>query len=155
LFWAALAVGLAWAFRSVFLYGRRRGAPATLLAVAGLDVLCGLGNGLLGGAHLTAVVRRALLGQGFGGAADFTYDFKFYSVVLLGLLIAVPGVVCLVQARGLTRGEPQARKRALWLSGWLLAISGPLIPLQGFAILLSGLSLVNLIGLAASRKLFH
>ncbi|MCZ6753400.1 MAG: hypothetical protein O7E51_16430, partial [Acidobacteria bacterium] len=58
LFFSALAVGLLWVFRFVFLYGRRRQAPAALLVVAGADVFCGLGNALLGGAHLFGVIAR-------------------------------------------------------------------------------------------------
>lgn len=154
LFFSALAVGLLWVFRFVFLYGRRRQAPVALLVVAGADVFCGLGNALLGGAHLFGVIARALASRNSLGASAFTYDFRFYSLVLLGLLIAVPGFLCLVHARGLTRGDASARQDALWLTVWLLALNGPLIPLQGFAVLLSGLALLNLTALAVSRRRF-
>ncbi len=155
LFFSALAAGVLWASYFVFFYGRRLQAPAALLVVAWADVFCGLGNALLGGAHLFGVITRALGAKSFSEASVFTYDFRFYSLVLLGLLIAVPGFLCLVYAQGLTRGDASARKNTLWLSAWLLAINGPLIPLQGFAVLLSGLALLNLIALAVSRRRFR
>jgi hypothetical protein len=38
--------------------------------------------------NLIAVISRAVSGRGLGGTAAFAYDFRFYSLVLLGVLIA-------------------------------------------------------------------
>lgn len=88
-FYAALTAGLLWAFVVVFLEARRRRAPWGLIGVAGLTAVCGLGVGLLGGAHLVGVIMGAV-----ARGEAFDYDFRFYSLVLLGALIFLPGFVC-------------------------------------------------------------
>jgi hypothetical protein len=136
-------------------YARRRHAPVSLVAVGTIDFFCGLITFALAVLHLGAVVGRALLGRGFGGAASFAYDFRFYSLVLVGLLIAVPGFLCVLSAWGLSRGETSAWRRAVYSSGFLLMINVPLIPIQGFAIGLTGFALLNLIVLWVSQKRFR
>jgi hypothetical protein len=135
-----------------FAFARRRGTVSSLSLAAALDVLCGLENVLLGSAHLAAVIGRALAGKGTRGAPTFHYDFSFYSLVLLGALLAAAGVICLTAVKGLTRGDPPAWRRAFGASVFLLAINAPLAPIQGSAYLLGGLALANLAGLAASRR---
>ncbi len=140
----------------LFLFGaRRRGAPAALVTVGAIDLFCGLITFTLVAIHLSAVIGRAFSGKGLGGAPAFTYNFRFYSLVLVGLLIAVPAFLCASCARGLTRGDASAWKSALRSSVLLLAVNGPLMPIQGFAIGLTGLALVNLTALAASRERFR
>ena len=150
LFWFGLAIGVVWIFWLVFVYGRRRQASATLLIVSAFDAACGLANFLLGTAHLTGVIRRAL-GR---SAAAFTYDFRFYALILLGFSIAVLGLVCLSLAMGLTRRKRSSWKAAVWSSIWLVIINGPLVPIQGFAILLGSVSLLNVLALAVTRRRF-
>jgi hypothetical protein len=113
---------------------------------------CGLSNLLLGSGHLAGVIRRALEGKGFGGAPEFHYGFPFYAVVLLGVVLAGPGLGCLWQTRGLWQGENAARKSALRWSLLLLVLNAPLIPLQDFAVLLSIISGVNVIVLSLVRN---
>lgn len=151
--WAMVAVALVWAFRHVIVYGRRQHAPTALLVVAGLDALCGLANGLLLSAHLAAVLGRAVQGRGFFGVPTFSYDFTFKALVLVGLAIALPGFLCLAQARGLTRGEQSAWSNARWWSLWLLGINA--FFWRAFAPLLALLALINLISLVATRNRFH
>ncbi len=127
---------------------------ALRLTAVGANTACGLSNFLLGTAHLHGVAMRALEGTGFGGAPAFQYAFPFYSVVLLGVLIAGPGLACLWQTRRLWRGEAAARRVALRWTGVLLCINVPLIPLQDFAILLTVTSALNLIALILARKVF-
>jgi hypothetical protein len=124
-----------------------------LLVVGAVDALCGLSNFLLGSAHFFAVLGRGLRGTGLHAAAQaFIYDFRFYSLAMLGLLLIVPGVLCLRSARGLTRGEAIAWKNAFWASVVLVVVNGPLIPIQRFAILLGGFAVLNLVVLATSRQ---
>jgi len=148
-----VVVALFWAFQHVVLYGRRQHAPTPLLVVAGLDALCGLANGLLLSVHLAAVLGRAMQGRGFFGAPTFSYDFTFKSLVLVGVAIAVPGFLCLAQARGLTRGARAAWSNAFWLSLWLLGIN--VFFWRAAAPLLALLALLNLIGLVAIRHRFR
>lgn len=128
--------------------------PAPVLIAVITNTLCGLSNFLLGGAHLVAVLQRALEGKGFAGAPAFEYGFAFYSVVLLGLLLAGPGLACIWQTRRLWRGEPSARHAILRWSAVLLAINAPLIPMQDFAIVLTATSALNFITLFTARKWF-
>jgi len=155
LFFLALTAGLLWAFCHLLLYGWRRRAPIPLLLLTAVNVVCGLANLLLGGAHLVAVLRRALAGQGFGGAEVFAYDFRFYSLLLVGLLILLPGFLCLRHARGLTQGEASAYRQARRATLWLLAVNLPLIPIQGFAVLLSAFAGANLLALLLSFRLYR
>jgi hypothetical protein len=145
-------VGLGWIFWLTLIDGRRKHVPGTLLVVSGLNAICGLASSLLGGAHFFAVMGRALRGAGLQGAPDFSYNFRFYSLVMLGILLAVPGILCLRSASGLTKGEPAAWKNALWSSIVLMVVNGPLIPIQRFAILLGGLALLNAVVLVTSRQ---
>jgi lysylphosphatidylglycerol synthetase-like protein (DUF2156 family) len=98
------------------------------------------------------VIGRALSGKGVEGASSFVYNFRFYSLVFVGVVIVVAGFYCLIAARGLTRADPLARRRALRASLVILAVNAPLAPIQGFAYGLSILALFNLIGLATSRR---
>jgi hypothetical protein len=137
----------------VFIAARRH-APTLLALVAALDTLCGSESVLLAGAHLTSIIGRALAGRG-SGDAPFVYNFRFYSLVLTGFVIVVPGFLCLLSVRGLIRGEEAARRTALWASVALLAVNVPLTPIQGFAYALAAVALVNLAGLAFLRGRFR
>ncbi len=137
----------------VFFAGRRH-APTALALVAGLDTLCGSENVLLAGAHLTAVIGRALAGKGSGNA-PFLYNFRFYSLVFVGLVIVIPGILCLISVKGLIKGHLSAWRRALWASLALLAVNVPLAPIQGFAYALAAVALVNLVALRVSRRRFR
>jgi hypothetical protein len=99
---AALVVLLAAIGAAVWLVAdaRRRRAPAP--RVGGIDLFCGLLTLGLMALHLAAVVGRAISGKGFGGQAYFAYDFRFYSLLLLGVVIIIPGLVFVMHARRLT-----------------------------------------------------
>src|SRR5437867_3594111 len=113
---AAGLIGIGWIFWLTLIDGRRRQTPVMLLVVGAVDALCGLSNFLLGSAHFFAVLGRGLRGKGLHAAQAFIYDFRFYSLAMLVLLLIVPGVLCLRSARGLTRGEAIAWKNAFWAS---------------------------------------
>jgi hypothetical protein len=145
-------VGLGWILWLTLIDARRRRLPVAVLLAAGMDAACGLASFLLGGAHLLSVVGRALRGTMLEGTGDFTYDFRFYSLVMLGLLLVVPGILCLWSASRLAKAQPVARKIGFWASLVLVVVNGPLIPIQKFAILLGGLALLNLVVLAGSHQ---
>ncbi len=138
----------------VIRYGRRSGALAASMVAASLNVVCAVGHVGLGGGHLSGVLAKALRGGGFDGAGAFKYDFHFYSLILLGLALSVPGLLCLLQVRALTRGEAHAWKITVGLALALLTVNGLLIPASaGFSVLLASLAGGNLLGLAAARRL--
>ncbi len=72
---------------------------------------------MLFGVHLGAILTLILRGDAFA------YDFRFYSLVLVGVVAIIPAI------SGLLPGRSRVRAAAL-----LLAINVPLIPLQDFAI---------------------
>ncbi len=131
---------------------RRRRCLAALSAVGTISFFNGVLIAALGAGHLIAVVSRAFSGEGSGPGGTFAYDFRFYALVLLGMLLIAGGVACLSPAGGLTRGEPHAWRATLWATVALLAINVPLIPVQGLA--LSPFVFVNLVALMVTRRRF-
>ncbi len=134
---------------------RRRLCLAALTAVGTISFFNGVLIAALGAGHLIAVVSRAFSGEGSAPGDTFAFDFRFYALVQLGMLLIAGGVACFSQVRGLMRGEPRAWKATLWATVALLAINAPLIPIQGFAPGFSLLAFLNLTALAATRKHFH
>jgi hypothetical protein len=134
---------------------RRRQAREGLAAVGAIDLFCGLVILVLMALHLAAVIGRAVSGQGFGGELRFAYDFRFYSMLLLGVVIIVPGLVFVMAARRLTEGDAGAWTRALWACGVLLLINIPLVQIQAFALDPALLATINLVSLLACRKQFR
>ncbi len=128
---------------------RRRGCGAALTAVGTISFFGGTIIATLGSAHLIAVTS-----SGVTRGSAFVYDFRFYALVHLGVLLIAGGVACLTSGNRLTRGEPRAWKTTLWVTVALLAINVPLIPIQWFAQLFSALAFVNLVALVVTRKRF-
>src|SRR6185503_13637256 len=94
---------------------RHRRAPAP--RAGAIDLCCGLLTLGFMALHLAAVVGHIFTGKGFGREARFAYDFRFFWLLLLGVVISIPGFVFVMQARRLTDGDVTAWKRALWASG--------------------------------------
>ena len=113
---------------------QRRLAPARFVTAGATTFLCGLLSTGFISIHLVSVIGRAAEGKGFGGEAAFAYDFRFYSLILLGVVVFVPAVICVMNARKLTTGDPDAWYRVLVASGMLALINLPLMPIQPNAI---------------------
>jgi hypothetical protein len=125
---------------------RERGAVA-LVAVGAVTFFCGALIASLGSAHTIAVIGRALRGP------SFVYNFRLYSLVLLGACQMGGGLRCLSTSWRVTRGDARAWKSALAATMLLLIVNVPLIPIQGFAgatSLIAGVTLITLI--AAGRR---
>ena len=143
---------------------RRRRRVDALTAIGTISFFGGTIIAALGALHLIAVADRALRGTlgtpAFGpppilqNGDPFVYDFRFYALVHLGVLLIAGGVACFILAHRLMRAEPRAWKTTLWVTAALLAINLPLIPIQGFAQLFSALAFVNLVALVVTRKRF-
>jgi hypothetical protein len=114
--------GVVW-MSSVILAARQRQACAKLLFLAVIDGICGLTNLVLGAGHLTAVVVRALTVE-----AAHSYDFRRYSLVMVGFLTCAGGLICLLNVGGLLKRSNCAWKNALWASALLVTVNAPLIP---------------------------
>jgi hypothetical protein len=130
---------------------RLRRAPLIRLLLTAYGYFAGALIGALGVAHLVAVLGASL---DRAGRHQFVYSFRFYSLVLLGVLLIVTGLMAATQAAHLARGH-----RATWrasLSVWtvILAINLPLVPLQGFAVGFSVLAVLELLFLGGMRRHF-
>lgn len=134
---------------------RRRRIPLALVAVAAIDLFCGAVIVPLGTAHLVAVVGRALAGKGSGPGGTFVYNFRFYSLMLVGVMLVAAGAACLTSVRRLMRGDAAGHRLALWATVALLALNVPLMPIQGFAVGFSAFALVNLAALWLTRTRFR
>jgi hypothetical protein len=126
---------------------RKRGARA-LATVGAVAFFSGALIASLGGAHTLAVVGRALR------RPSFVYDFRLYSLVLLGVCQITGGVRCLSTSWSLVRGSAGAWKAALAATAWLLIVNVPLVPITGFAGLPALLASATLITLIATGRRF-
>ena len=124
-----------------------RGALPAATAAGTVALVSGLITMGLAGAHLVVVLMVAL------GRSPLVYDFRLYSLVLLGVLLGGLALVLALAAPGVARGDSSLLRRTRNTALMLLAINVPLAPIQGFAILLCVLAAVTLIALfiAAQR----
>ena len=99
--------------------------------------------------HLGAVLSLPLR------SASASYDFRFYSLLLLGVVGFVPGALGLGTWRGLTRGIEASWRRATRACFVLLMVNVPLIPLQDFAVAFSICGASVLAGLSLARTLIR
>jgi len=100
-------------------------------------------------AHNIEILYRATAGRAASSNNAPVYNFRLYSLLLLGALLIWAGVVCLRAAPRVGRGTPDARRTAIATSVVVALIVAPLIPLQMlFGIAFTVLSLVTLLILA-------
>ncbi len=143
---------------------RRRRRVAAFTAIGTFSFFGGTMITAVGALHLIAVISRAVRGT-LGTPAfstppilqhgdPFVYDFRFYSLLNLGVLLIAGGVACAVLAHRLMRGELRAWKGTLWATVLLLAVNLPLIPIEDNAYVPSAFAFVNLVALVATRKRF-
>ena len=75
-------------------------------------------------AHMQGVMATA-------ARRGYAYDFRYAALLLVGIMVAFAGVLCVSAARGLARGQRPAWDRALSGTLLLLLVSIPLIPVDG------------------------
>jgi len=125
---------------------RRRGASSPLIAVAAIGFLVGALIAALGATHSLTVIGVALR------RSPFEYDFRLYSLVMLGVLLVTGGLRCLALAWKLTQGDARAWRSSLEATTMLLVVNVPLMPIQGFAVGFTVFLSVNLLGLLLVRR---
>jgi hypothetical protein len=109
----------------------RRGLRGGHYAVASAVALLGLALIVTMTAHCLDVLSRLASGTGYDGAA-FVYNFRTYSLLLLGgVLIACGGRLLRVSSL-ISESSADARLQALRAVLTVLAVVIPLIPIQGF-----------------------
>jgi hypothetical protein len=117
---AALAVAL-----------RRGGARGVMFAGAMAAGVYGIVLTVSMTAHIVDILSRWYIGRGYDGTS-FGYDFRLYSLVLLGVLLTALGVRLVRAALRMSRGEPAGRSGALVAAGLATIVVVPLIPIQRF-----------------------
>ena len=127
--------------------------PAAIVAAGGFTFGYGLLTTVFSALHLVTAARP-FLGRNTESAAVFIYDFRFYSLMLLGILFVILGSACLRLATGVAQGKFLARQRALGYTVMLLLVNFPLMPLEVSGIVLSLGALVNILALSVSREHF-
>ncbi len=100
------------------------------------------------GVHLAVVLSTPLRVDGW------VYDFRFYSLLLLGGVGLVHGILGVASTPGIVRGERPAVSRGFRSALWLLAINAPLIPVMNFAAAFAVGALSVLALLVAARGAF-
>ena len=123
-----------------------------LAAAAALVLLAGLAIAISSVLHIGGVIVEARRNAPNGSVTGIQYDFRLYSLLLLGALLAALGLITASAAPGLARGEGAAWRRALWATLALLAVTLPLIPIQVFGLAFALVGAVNLLGLVAARR---
>ena len=116
---------------------------------AGLTLLIGLSSVTGGNAHVQGVMSTAQI-------RGYAYDFRYAGLVLVGIMVAYAGVLCLWAVRGLARAQRHAWDRALSGTLLLLLVNVPLIPVDGpgrdNAVTTAIPAAVNLILLLVARR---
>ena len=121
---------------------RRVSVSLIRLLIAIYGYFAGALIGTLGLSHLVAVITGAI---NRGHQHQFVYNFHFYSVVLLGVLLITVGIMATIEAARLARGNRAAWRASLSVWTAILAINLPLVPLQGFAVLFSVLAALEIV----------
>jgi hypothetical protein len=130
---------------------RRVPLPLIRLLIAVYGYFAGALVGTLGLAHLVAVVIGSI---DRGRQPEFVYSFRFYSLVLLGVLLIAAGLMAAIEAARLARGHRAAWRASLSVWTAILAINLPLVSLQGFAVLFSVLAALEVLLLGGMRRHF-
>ena len=122
----------------------RRGVRGLRFAISAWLGFLGLVLIVALAAHCLDILSRLYAGASADGPV-FTYNFRIYSLLLLGVMLIGAGINLLRAALGLSRGMASGRRSALRTLGLVVAIVLPLIPFQAFfAVPLGVLSAVTL-----------
>jgi hypothetical protein len=99
------------------------------------------------GVHLALVLSTPFRVEGW------VYDFRFYSLMLVGGVGLVHGILGVASTPGIVRGERPAVGRGLRAALWLLAVNAPLIPVMDFAaaFAVGALSVLGLLSMTRSE----
>ena len=137
----------------VYIRAKSQGALAMPAICGAYDLAAGSFMFIFSVIHLIAILSQPFTGKS-GRGETFEYNFRFYSLIIIGVLLAVPAFLCFRSARGLIWQASDSWNRAVRWSIVLLAVNIPLIPIQGFAVGFTAFTAVNLSLLFTSRKYF-
>ena len=128
-------------------YQWRRGLRGGRLAVVTVAMFYGLSAIIALGMHTVDVLYGySHRNTSFVTGKPFAWDWHTYSLLLFGVLMIWFGVQCVRRALRLGRGDASARMEFLKLSGVILLVVLPIIPIQAFfGVVAAGLSVIALL----------
>ena len=131
---------------------RRSGARSRRLLLGGWAAFQGVTLVAMMGAHSAEIVYHLVTGgTRFDGTA-WAYDFRSYSLLLMGAVLGAIGVRFIRLSPELGRGEPSARRGAVRAKLALLAVVFPLLPIHPFfGVILTTVGSVGLLMLLLAR----
>jgi hypothetical protein len=139
------------AVAAVFLW--RRGARGLRLFAATWTAFYGLVLTAMMAAHSIEILYHTIAGGTTFGGEPWVYNFRVYSLQLLGAVLFWQGAKCLRAVAGLRRGLAAARRDVLRSTLIVLALVVPLIPIHAFfGVLLTVVSGLNLLVLALTLR---
>jgi hypothetical protein len=104
-------------------------------------------------AHTVEILWHVARGDTQTSGEPWTYDFRAYSLLLLGAVLMAIGFGVLGASANLSRGRRNGRRASALLTLSALAVTLPLIPIQAFfGVLVSGLAGVTLLVLWAAPR---
>ena len=132
----------------------RRGQRGWRLAALVFVSFYGIGVVAMMAAHCADIIHNvALRNRSVVDGSPFAYNWRTYSLLLFGVLLIDRGIRCLAAARRFAAGDRAARTDILRSAAVVLAITLPIIPIQGiFGILMSVWSSLALIVTATGLR---
>jgi hypothetical protein len=109
----------------------RRGARRGRLAAAIAAAIYGVVLTVSMTAHNVDILSRWYIGERYDGT-PLVYDFRLYSMFLLGAVLTVCGARLLQASAAIGSGDARGRSMAAWAAGCALTAVVPLIPIQSF-----------------------
>lgn len=99
--------------------------------------------------HLLEIGTRAIQRLVEG---DFTYDFRFYSLMLMGVVFISIGIYMLSQIRAWSLGDSQGKRNFLKAAFAITLLSAPTFPLTPIGLVPTISCLISLAGLPFAVK---
>lgn len=131
----------------------RRGVRGRRLLAAGWLAFFGFMVTDMMLAHSIEIGYHSIVGGTSFTGAEWKFDFRTYSLQLLGAVLIWQGVRSILAAFGIARGDVSARRAAFVSMGLVLAVVAPLIYIHAFfGYLLSGLSVVSMLVVAVAVR---
>jgi hypothetical protein len=147
------AIGLLLTFITIFIIRAVRGGVRGRRIAGSWAYFFGAFIAIALAFHVAENIWRIIPGTPVTDAAKPEYNFRWYALILFGVVMLVQGVSIMKAARRLAFGGEKARGALLRHTLIVLALVVPLIPLQVFAALITVFGVINLAVLALfSRK---
>ena len=144
--WTCLVVAIAASI--IFAFSKRKFAQRKIhLFIGSYNFFCGLLFCSLSAGHFLFISSEPFLGRTLSNEVPFTYNFRFYSLLLLGGINFFLGFNLINTSFEIVKGNEEKFRRTIKILLWLLLVNIPLAPIQGFAVAFSIFAIIDLIAL--------